>query len=91
LPANFTGDEQFALTSSFNTPGGKLKGFELNYQQPFSFLPGLWKNFGVVANYTFVTSKIAYFTSATNNTPISADLVNMSPRSWNGSLYYDDG
>ena len=23
-----------------NTPGGPLKGFEINYQQPFSFLPG---------------------------------------------------
>ncbi|MCE4554613.1 TonB-dependent receptor [Pelomonas cellulosilytica] len=91
LPSNFTGDEQFALTSSFNTPGGKLKGFELSYQQPFTFLPAWGKNFGVVANYTYVTSKIAYFTSAANNTPISADLVNMSPRSWNGSLYYDDG
>jgi len=91
LPANFTGDEQFALTSSFNTPGGKLKGFEVNYQQPFTFLPGFAKNFGVTANYTFVTSKIAYFTSASNPTPITANLVNMSPRSWNGTLYYDDG
>jgi len=91
LPSNFTGDEQFALTSSFNTPGGKLKGFELNYQQPFTFLPAWGKNFGLLLNYTKVTSKISYFTSATNPTPIRDDLVNMSPRSWNGSLYYDDG
>ncbi|MDM4767297.1 TonB-dependent receptor [Pelomonas sp. SE-A7] len=91
LPANFTGDEQFALSSSFNTPGGKLKGIELNYQQPFTFLPGFAKNFGALLNYTYVTSKIAYFTSATSTVPILDDLVNMSPRAWNASLYYDDG
>lgn len=91
LPSNFTGDEQFALTSSFNTPGGKLKGIELNYQQPFTFLPAWGKNFGTVLNYTYVTSKITYFTSATSTVPIVDDLVNMSPRAWNASLYYDDG
>lgn len=91
LPSNFTGDEQFALTSSFNTPGGKLKGLEFNLQQPFTFLPGWGKNFGALFNYTYVTSKISYYTSATNPTPIQDDLVNMSPRSWNASLYYDDG
>ncbi|MDI4634095.1 TonB-dependent receptor [Pelomonas sp. V22] len=91
LPSNFTGDEQFALTSSFNTPGGKLKGIELNYQQPFTFLPAWGKNFGTVLNYTYVTSKITYYTSATSTVPIVDDLVNMSPRAWNASLYYDDG
>jgi len=91
LPSNFTGDEQFALSSSFNTPGGKLKGIELNYQQPFTFLPAWGKNFGTVLNYTYVTSKITYFTSATSTVPIVDDLVNMSPRAWNASLYYDDG
>ncbi len=30
-------------------------------------------------------------TSATNPTPIRDDLVNLSPRSWNATLYYDDG
>ncbi len=91
LPSNFSGDEQFALSSSFNTPGGKLKGIELNYQQPFTFLPACGKNFGTVLNYTYVTSKITYFTSATSTVPIVDDLVNMSPRAWNASLYYDDG
>lgn len=91
LPSNFSGDEQFALSSSFNTPGGKLKGIELNYQQPFTFLPAWGKNFGTVLNYTYVTSKITYFTSATSTVPIVDDLVNMSPRAWNASLYYDDG
>ena len=91
LPSNFTGEEQFALSTSFNTPGGKLKGIELNYQQPFTFLPAWGKNFGAVLNYTYVTSKISYFASATSTVPIVDDLVNMSPRAWNASLYYDDG
>ncbi|MEH0167605.1 TonB-dependent receptor [Roseateles microcysteis] len=91
LPSNFSGEEQFALNSSFNTPGGKLKGVELNFQQPFTFLPAWGKNFGTVLNYTYVTSKISYFTSATSTVPIVDDLVNMSPRAWNASLYYDDG
>src|SRR5690606_30039964 len=30
-----------------NSPGGDLDGFELSYQQPFTFLPGPWANFGV--------------------------------------------
>ena len=30
-------------------------------------------------------------TSATNTAPIRDDLVNLSPRSWNATLYYDDG
>ena len=40
LPANFTGNEEFLVTAPINTKGGPLKGFEINYQQPFSFLPG---------------------------------------------------
>lgn len=91
LPSNFTGNEIFSVRSSFNTEGGKVKGLELNYQQPFTFLPSFGKNIGLLANYTFIKSKIKYATSATNNTPIQADLINMSPRSWNASLYYDDG
>jgi iron complex outermembrane recepter protein len=91
LPANFTGNEEFLVTAPINTEGGPLKGFEINYQQPFSFLPGFLKNFGTILNYTRVKSKISYVTSATNAAPIRDDLVNLSPESWNGTLYYDDG
>jgi TonB-dependent receptor len=91
LPANFTGNEEFLVTAPINTKGGPLKGFEINYQQPFSFLPGPFDNFGTILNYTRVKSKISYVTSATNATPIRDDLVNLSPESWNATLYYDDG
>lgn len=91
LPANFTGSEEFLVTAPINTKGGPLKGFEINYQQPFRFLPGFLKNAGTILNYTRVKSKISYVTSATNAAAIRDDLVNLSPESWNATLYYDDG
>ncbi len=91
IPANFTGDEVFQVTTPVNTEGGKLTGFELNYQQPLTFLPGIGKNFGVLLNYTQVRSRIAYLVSPTGTATITDDLLNLSPKSYNGTLYYDDG
>jgi TonB-dependent receptor len=91
LPANFTGDEVFAVTAPVNTEGGKLQGYEINYQQPFTFLPGWGKNFGSLLNYTFVKSKIAYLVSPTSGSTVTDDLLNLSPKSYNATLYYDDG
>lgn len=91
LPANFTGEEVFQVTAPINTKGGKLSGFELNYQQPFTFLPSWGKNFGTLLNYTYVKSKIEYVVSPTSAITITDDLLNLSPKSWNATLYYDDG
>lgn len=91
LPANFTGEEVFQVTAPINTKGGKLSGFELNYQQPFTFLPGWGKNFGTLLNYTYVKSKIEYVVSPSSAITITDDLLNLSPKSWNATLYYDDG
>ncbi len=91
LPSNFNGEEVFQVTAPINTDGGKLKGFELNYQQPFTFLPGWGKNFGTLLNYTKVSSKIEYAVSPTSNERIVDDLLNLSPKSWNATVYYDDG
>ncbi len=35
---------------------GKVKGFELGYQQFYDFLPGFWSGFGINANYTYIDS-----------------------------------
>jgi iron complex outermembrane receptor protein len=87
-----TGNETFTVAGPVNTPGGPLKGFELNYQQPFKFLPGKWSNLGVLLNYTFVDSKIDYVTSTNGSTPpVENDLVNLSRNAWNATLYYEDG
>jgi iron complex outermembrane receptor protein len=91
LPPNFTGTETFQVTTPVNTPGGPLKGYEINYQQAFTFLPGFWRNFGTLLNYTYVKSRIEYLVSPTAATTITDDLLNLSPKSWNATLYYDDG
>ena len=90
LPSNFTGDEVFQVTTPINTNGGKLTGFEINVQQPFNFLPGAFKNMGVLLNYTQVQSKIDYQVSPTSSAIIRDDLLNLSPKSANATLYYED-
>ena len=72
-----------------NTPGGPLQGFEINAQVQFSFLPGFWSNFGVLANYTEVDAEIEYFISTTSP-PVTAQLVGMSPTTAAGTLYYEN-
>lgn len=77
-----------------NTPGGPLTGYEANLQLPFSFLPGVWSNFGLLANVTHVKSTINYITrTATPTLPqlsINANLVGMSPDARNLTFYYED-
>lgn len=83
----------FQLTSAVNTEGGPLKGFEISYQQAFTFLPGLLGNFGTQLNYTHVESEIDYCDTRVNalcTAFVSNDLVNLSPESWNATLYYED-
>ncbi|MCR6686090.1 TonB-dependent receptor [Pseudoxanthomonas sp.] len=98
LPAGFTADTLFNVQSYYNTPGGPLKGYELTYQQPFTFLPGFWSKFGVQLNYTHVDSDIQYWFSSSSNSNTQVvtqvtenQLLNLSPNSYNATVYYDDG
>ena len=80
----------FQLTAAVNTEGGPLKGFEVSYQQPFRFLPGPLGNTGIQLNYTHVESEIDYCANALCTAFQTADLINLSPVSWNATLYYED-
>jgi TonB-dependent receptor len=80
----------FIVSQPVNSSGGKLKGFEINVQQPFSFLPGVLSNFGVLANYTYVKSDIKYLTAANGSSFVTAPLVGLSKHAANGTLYYED-
>lgn len=78
---------QFNVPTS--TPGGNLDGFEINYQQPLRFLPGILTNTGILLNYTGVKSEVDYLNGA--GVVVSTnDLTGLSRSSYNATLYYED-
>ncbi len=88
-----TPSDLFTATRSTNTPGGPLKGYELNLQLPFTFLPSFWQDFGVLANYTHVTSDIDYVLQSANGVPTlttTNDLVGLSKDAASGTIYYEN-
>jgi len=76
-------DMDFEVTRKANGNGGSLHGLEIQYQQPFSFLPGMWSNFGFIGNYTFVESEVDYGNGR------KGPLTNQSKNAFNTTLYYE--
>lgn len=88
---------EVVVSRKVNTAGGPLKGYEFNLQTPFTFLPGMWSNFGLLANATFVKSKITYITRVDNPATTAneqlvqvANFTGLSPRTHNLTVYYED-
>jgi iron complex outermembrane recepter protein len=81
--------DTFDFTQPLNTPGGDLTGYEISYQQPFTFLPGIWSDFGVQLNYTYVDSEIQYL-SSTGAPTATGPMTGQSKNAWNATLYYDN-
>ena len=76
--ANIVNNSDFEVRRSINGGGGKLDGYEVQYQQKLDFLPGpQWvQNFGVLANMTFVDADV--------------NLTGQSDRSSNFTVYWED-
>jgi TonB-dependent receptor len=72
-----------------NTPGGDLDGFEISYQQPFTFLPAPFNGFGAIINYTSVDSTVKYLDQ--NGVVVAnTDLVGLSQSAYNATLYFEN-
>jgi iron complex outermembrane recepter protein len=80
----------FTVSRPVNTPGGPLKGIELNYQQAFTFLPGWLSSFGALLNYTYVDSKITYFLAQNASTTTRDDLLGLSKNAYNATIYWEN-
>jgi len=85
-----------------DAPGGRIRGFEVNLQTDFFFLPAPLDDFGVTANYTHISSTLSYLTgtalattqtgtaSTAGNTFAEGPFLNTSPDSFNATLYYEN-
>ena len=94
-------DGVWAIRQFQDAPGGTIKGFEVNFQTDFFFLPAPWDNFGITANYTHIESKLNYLTSTVlttrrdgtappaANTFAEGPFLNTSPDAFNATLYYE--
>ena len=80
---------QWTFTNPVNTGGNSVNGFEVNYQQPFTFLPGFLRKSGVLLNYTYVQSSVGYVNAA-GVVVSTKDLTGLSRNSYNATLYYED-
>ncbi|WP_207421365.1 TonB-dependent receptor [Desertivirga brevis] len=49
--------DKWQITQSLNGAGAKVHGFELAWQQQFTFLPGPLNGLGIYANYTHIQSR----------------------------------
>jgi TonB-dependent receptor len=77
--------------STVTQKGGPLYGTEIDWQQPFDFLPHPFDNFGALANVTFVQAQQHYFLNPANPSQVTtADLTGLSRTTYNATLYYDD-
>lgn len=76
--AEFAG---FTHTFQGNSGSARLEGYEFNYAQQFTFLPGFLKGLGGFANYTRINSR-ATFTGAVQQ------MANVIPHAANAGLSY---
>lgn len=73
----------FTLSTPLNIGNARIRGFEINYQQQFSFLPGFWSGFGAFANFTYTDTQ-GNFGSITT----VKRLPQLAPRNANAGISY---
>lgn len=83
---------KWSTSEQKNAPGGTIDGYELTYQQPFTFLPGFWSHFGFIGSWTHVKANMDYIKSANADGSLNlqrASLLNLSPNSSSATIYFE--
>ena len=78
----------FTRLTSSNAGTAKVQGWEFNYQQQFTFLPGLFKGFGASANYTLISTSGDFGGTTSRSTN---EVPGFIPRTGNATLSWRYG
>jgi iron complex outermembrane receptor protein len=87
-PADCSENTLWDYRVPLNGPGGDLYGFEVGYQQPFTFLSGFWRNFGVITNFTYVKAQLDYV-DLDGTVLATRNLHGLSESTKSATLYYE--
>lgn len=79
-------DNPVQVQTKKNGESGKIKGIELLYQQPFTFLPGLLSDTGIMTSYTYIASETPFIDDSGNN----IQLPGLSKNNINFVVYYEN-
>ena len=101
---SFNPDQLLQYSTTINGKGANLRGVELALQLPFSVFSDSLSSFGFLGNMTFVDSDVEYSingprvlnstnTGLTNAPAViyTRPLLGLAKKSWNATVYYDDG
>jgi TonB-dependent receptor len=80
--------EGFTLQTQANGGRARVRGFEVAYQQQFTFLPGWWNGFGAYANYTWLETQGDYGSSTVRSTD---EVAGFRPETANIGISYIRG
>ena len=78
------------VSQAVNAGSAYIAGVEFNFQQHFTYLPGLLSGLGLAANYSYTTSK-AHNVNPAGPRSDSPALLRQAPNTWNISPTYDHG
>jgi len=78
----------YILTTQYNGGAAKIQGFELNYSQQFTFLPGIWKGLGAYANFTKMKAEGNYGSGAAIALQPTPKIAGFNPTTGNLGVSY---
>jgi TonB-dependent receptor len=81
-----TGSIIYNVTHPVNGDGASIQGVEVALQRDFDFLPAPFDKLGFTGNITYAHGRADVII---DGKPVSLDLAQLSPWTWNATLYYE--